>query len=73
MNGTHATGPLVVGIFRSTLLSNTEGFISRQAEAVPGVVPYYLGLTRVAGSPLPDRVQVSRWRPTPLRLSLIHI
>ena len=67
MNGTHATGPLVVGIFRSTLLSNTEGFISRQAEAVPGVVPYYLGLTRVAGSPLPDRVQVSRWRPTPLR------
>ena len=49
--------PPVIGIFRSTLLSSTEGFISRQAEAVPGVVPYYLGLSRVAGAPLPaDRV-----------------
>ena len=68
MNDHATTRPLVVGVFRSTLLSNTEGFISRQAEAVPGVVPYYLGLTRLAGTPLPaDRVQVTRWRPTPLR------
>ena len=72
MNGNdHGNGnapPPVIGIFRSTLLSSTEGFISRQAEAVPGVVPYYLGLTRLAGAPLPaDRVLVTRWRPTPLR------
>ncbi|NMD24835.1 MAG: glycosyltransferase [Actinobacteria bacterium] len=67
-NGNDTTPPPVIGIFRSTLLSSTEGFISRQAEAVPGVVPYYLGLTRLAGAPLPaDRVLVTRWRPTPLR------
>ncbi|MFI0527827.1 MAG: glycosyltransferase, partial [Ilumatobacteraceae bacterium] len=68
MKGNGTTPLPVIGIFRSTLLSSTEGFISRQAEAVPGVVPYYLGLSRMAGAPLPaDRVQVTSWHPTPLR------
>lgn len=64
----------VVAIFRSTLLAVSEGFITRQAEAIPGIVPFYFGLRRLAGAAVPaDRVRVSNWRPEAVRKALFVI
>lgn len=64
----------VVAVFRSALLAISEGFIVRQAEAVPGFTPFYLGQRRMIGASIPaERTWVSSWRPAPLRKALFVI
>ncbi|CAN5646118.1 glycosyltransferase [soil metagenome] len=44
----------VVLVYRDHLLSPSETFIMRQAEALKEFVPYYVGSRRVEGLPLPE-------------------
>lgn len=52
-------------LYRETLLASSEPFITAQAEHLRRHVPWYLGLRRAGGHPLPADRDL-RWRPLPL-------